>query len=161
MRGRFSPQDSQTQLARAVRLVWAASGRRADSEVVALWERKLKPFEGSTLYAILEQEATSDKSPNLGRVLAAIAQKRLQPGSYEPPKLTAAERVKSEHAAILSMLWLENHHPELRESAGGIMRAAFTRQFGTDAAKLVDSARSNYTPEFVDKWMLDQQAAGN
>lgn len=144
-------------LSQSIRLVFAAQARKAFPEVLSLWEEMLRPHDGPHLVAVLADMAQASKMPNVGEIVRAVVERKRRSQPFVPPTLTAAERTRSEHAAVMSMLWMRKEYPQLNESAELIMRSVFARQFGKDATTAVNEAKSAYTPEQLDAWMEDAQ----
>ena len=145
----------ETNLAKAIKLIWAGQGRRVDPSVVASWERELSPHEGPTLMAVLAEQTRASKLPNLGDILMALANRAARSKEFTPISLSSAQMARSEHAAVFSMLWMAQTYPDLDKTAYGVLRAVFTRQFGKDADAAVRQAKETYTPEQINQMMID------
>lgn len=150
--------DARRCIRRRFRAMAANFGKRFPAELELLWVNKLEKYAGDALDAILEQSLMGEKMPTLGAIMEVVHGRRDSAAFVPPPRLTPEQQKKSDHAAILSMLWLHYEKGwELKEFDGHVLG----RLFGGNANTALLKAKEIYDAPTVNRWMQDQQMAGN
>jgi len=134
------------------------------------WIKRLLPYaKGSALWRALEAACDERGFPSLGWVMDAIQQEqRRDTKPFEAPPLpTAAEKIRSDAAAIKSMLWLHYVHGFDVEHIGGIIGGSIARLFaaqtGQTPAEAMEAAKllPGHDRESILAWMIEQESKGN
>lgn len=147
--------------------------RKMSDEARGHWMRRLmqmhKTYGGGLLKA-LDAAADSRTYMELGWIEERAQQfNRRDVAPYvPPPPPTTEEQLRSDHAAILSMLWLEYTKGFGPVHIGGVvagcMSRIYAKQFGKTDAEIEEAmaaARAKYPREYVLQWMEDQKRKGN
>lgn len=142
------------QLQQAVRVLWSAFGRKADTDTCAVWAKSLRPYEGPVLYRVFREAAEAESLPNLGEVLGKIRALKKAADGAPSILLTDEQRAKADKVAVLSMLWLHYAKGWSFESFHGTI---FERNFGKDPVTALKAAAAIYDKDTVLRWMQDQE----
>lgn len=130
--------------------------RRIDPEMELFWVNRLEPLAGPKLFRAMSEALEEERFPTLKRIIEMAQGRRDTQPFIAPAPLTTDERKRSDHAAIMSMLWLRYNYEH--DSLGELM---LKRLFPGDPVKALATAMEIYPKETVNRWMDDQQRAGN
>lgn len=166
-----SEDPSIRQLASAIETLCNIHSKHLSDEGRRHWIKQLTPWtKTKSLWKALEAAGNERGMPPVIWVLEQ-QQKFARddvPQYVPPPEPTPEERMRSDRAAILSMLWLEYTKGFGPVHIGGIvngcMARIFARQTGKSDSEIEASlaeARAKYPREFVLRWMEEQKAMGN
>jgi hypothetical protein len=148
----------EQRIRKGIQLLCSAFRTRMDKDGLEFWVSKLADYAGPQLWSALKSALDGDRMPTL-RDLRQASGAASRPNAYkEPPPLTADQRKRSDHAAIMSMLWL--HYDKgwpLTDFGGHILG----RLFGKDPHEALAKAKEIYDAPTVKSWMSDQARAGN
>lgn len=149
---------NRERLAMAVAKLGDVHGRKLSAVQIQHWVSRLTQHaENPILWRILAEACDGARMPAVSDVLDAIAAHPKAQARVEAPP-TPGERLRSNHAAVLSMLWL--HYAknwQLRDFAGTIMAS----QFGKDPYDALVAAKELYDKPTILAWMANQEQAGN
>lgn len=123
-----------------------------------------------SIWKALEAAANEKGMPSVNWVIESQQEHARAdvPPYVAPPEPTSEERMRSDRAAILSMLWLEYTKDFGPVHIGGIvngcMSRIFARQSGKTDAEIeatLAEARAKYPRDYVLAWMEEQKRIGN
>lgn len=151
--------DLRQRLQRAIGNLFENFGKRRNEVLLLTWCRALAPYaKGDMIWQQLEAACLERSMPAPVDLIKAMGG-RPETEAFKPiPELSPEQRRRSDHAAVLSMLWL---HYEKGWSVADISGHVLARMFPGDIVKAVEAAKEIYTPEAVRSWMYDQEQAGN
>ena len=126
------------------------------SEDSLFWyAKRLSPWaKGERLYQTIPMLMEEDRMPTIKRIKEALGGRPEQSPAPTVPALTPEEEKRSDHAAIMSMLWL---HYEKGWRASDLAGAIFERQLGVETARALVAAAEIYDRETVARWMRVQE----
>lgn len=146
----------QERLRKAISVLLQTFGKRPNDVVILVWCKALAPYaKGSAIWRALAQACEGDKLPSINAVKLLMQTRRETMDWQSAPEPTPEERKRSDHAAILSMLWLHYEREWPLDSFAGHVLG---RLFGKDPAEALRVALEVYDRPTVAKWMADQPA---
>ncbi len=131
-----------------------AFGKRDDPDQISFWVNRLEPLASQALYTALGQACEGERMPALRAIVTAASGSMRANQWQAPPQLTEAEKKKSDHWAIISMLWLHYTRPH----AFAMCEDIFARLFGGDPHQALAKAKEIYSKEEIEKLMTARLA---
>ena len=151
--------DTMNHILTSLKLLCSAFGRKLDQDALAFWASRLSEYPPESVFKALREAMDGERFPTLKQLRDAAGNVGPTRNTVvEHPPLTADQRKRSDHSAIMSMLWL--HYDKgwpLTDFGGHILG----RLFGKDPHEALAKAKEIYDAPTVKAWMIDQQRAGN
>ncbi|MES2367775.1 MAG: hypothetical protein V4563_18000 [Pseudomonadota bacterium] len=139
----------------AIGVMASTFGKRMDADTLLFWATRLEPHAGKKLWAAFAACMDGDDMPTLKYLVNQSRPDHLAPNGYKaPPEMSAADRKKSDHWAIISMLWLHYTRPH----AFAMCEDIFARLFGGDPHQALAKAKEIYSKEEIEKLMTARLA---
>jgi hypothetical protein len=126
----------------------------------SFWVSELEKFPLTKISKACHWAAKEKYFPSLGAMLEQLALgDRLDSVQFAEHKpLTPQERQRSDHAAIMAMLWLHYQHGW---AATAFLGTVMAQQLGKPPNEVIHAAKQIYTREQVHEWMRSHgQATG-
>lgn len=147
---------SYTDLASAVKTLWSHYGRNLTRDGQESWVRLLKEHDGPRLREVFRSWTQTETSlPTTAGILARLHGRTMHgPPVFQQP--TPEQRKRSEHSAIMSMLWL--HYVKgwaLNSFAGTVVGNAF----GCDPQRALEAAAKEYDKAAVERYIEQLEAS--
>lgn len=149
--------EDLTRLRQSVMLLAEVHGRRLSDAALAQWVSSLSPYaDRPSIWAAMTAACEAERMPSIGDVRASTIARSTSRTATTIAPMSRAERERADHAAVMSMLWLDRHHRGI--GAGGILLSVMARQMGgaDRATAAVAEARARYSDADVDAWMARQ-----
>lgn len=151
------PKDYE-KIKQSVRLLAANFNRRMDDETLRFWASRLSDHVGPRLWRALAGALDGETFPTLRWVCDQASESPRANSVRFTPDLTDEQRRRSDHAAIMSMLWM---HYEKGWTLSDFSAHILGRLFGKDPRQALIAAKEIYDSTTVKRWIEDQQRAGN
>lgn len=132
----------------------AIAGKKCTDRRIDFYLKKLGPYVGPELEAVIESFKECGECPGVRKILDGVhSRKRRTADNLLMPALTEEEKRRSDHAAIMSMLWLHYEHRwSIDRLVSDILTRVFARQVD-DPKQAIEEAKKHYTKERVAEWM--------
>jgi hypothetical protein len=139
----------------AVKSLWAHYGRNLGQDGRQSWVALLKKYDGPILRRIFTEWAQTQTSvPTTAAILARYhSMSQSKPEALNRQEQSADEARRSQHSAVLSMLWLHYFQGWKLDDFGGHILGQL---FGKNPKDALEAAKEIYDQDTVCRWMEDQ-----